>query len=68
MRDAAAYLVHIKAQIIANPQIVHWVAVREEAQGDMGLFRYRLTLHNGDLLEMFAHFQIVEEGVQVTKV
>lgn len=67
MKDAAAYLVHIKAQIIANPQIVHWVAVREEAQGDMGLFRYRLTLHNGDLLEMFAHFRIVEEEVQVTK-
>ena len=43
MKDAADYLVHIKALTVVNPQVMHWTVVREEAQGDMGLFRYRLT-------------------------
>ena len=51
MKEAADYLAHIKALIIVNPQVVHWIVVREEAQGDMGLFRYRLTLRDGGLLE-----------------
>jgi hypothetical protein len=33
----------------------------------MGLFRYRLTLRGGDLLEMFERFQVVEGRVQMTK-
>ena len=52
MKDAAAYLAHIKAQIIANPHIVKWTTLREEAQGDRGLFRYRLILHNGDMFPL----------------
>ena len=40
---------------------------REEAQGEMGLCRYRLTLLGGDLFEMFERFQVVEGRVQVTK-
>jgi len=39
VKDAADYLAHIKALIVVNPQVVHWEVVREEAQGDMGLFR-----------------------------
>ena len=68
MKDAADYLAHIKACIVANRQVAHWTVVREEAQGDMGLFRYRLTLRGGDLLEMFERFQIVEERLEVAKV
>jgi len=41
--------------------------VREEAQGDMGLFRYRLTLRDGGLLEMFERFQVVEGRLRVAK-
>jgi len=41
--------------------------VREEAQGDIGLLRYRLMLHNGDLLEMFERFRIVQGRLQVDK-
>ena len=43
MKSASDYLAYIKALIVLNPQVVHWVVVREEAQGDLGLFRYRLA-------------------------
>ncbi len=66
MRDAADYLTRIKALVVANPKVVRWSVVREEAQGEIGLFRYRLTLCDGSLLEMFEFFRI-EEGVQVIK-
>lgn len=67
MKDAADYLAYIKALIIVNPQVVHWTVVREEAQGDLGLFRYRLTLRDGGLLELFERFRIVEKDAQVEK-
>jgi len=67
VRDAADYLGHVKALVALNRQVVHWKVVREEAQGDVGLFRYRLTLRDGGLLEMFERFQIAEEELQVTK-
>lgn len=66
MKDAADYLTRIKALIIANPKVVRWSVIREEAQGKIGLFRYRLTLCDGSLLEMFEFFR-VEEQVQVIK-
>lgn len=67
MKNAADYLGHIKALIALNRQVVHWKVVREEAQGDMGLLRYRLTLRDGGLLEMFERFQVVGGRLQVTK-
>jgi len=67
VRDAADYLAHVKALITLNPGVVHWTVVREEAQGDMGLFRYRLTLRDSSLLEMFERFKVGSERVQVAK-
>ena len=67
MKNAADYLVHIKALIALSHQVVHWKVMREEAQGDIGLFRYRLTLRGGGLLELFERFQIVGGRLQVTK-
>ena len=67
MKDAADYLAYIKALIALNPQVVHWMVVREESQGNRGVFRYRLTLRDGGLLEMFESFQVVEEKLQVAK-
>jgi len=67
VKDAAAYLASVKARTVAHPQVVRWVVVREEAQGDLGLLRYRLTLRGGGLLEMFERFQVVAGSVQVTK-
>jgi hypothetical protein len=67
VKDAADYLAYIKALIVANPQVLRWTVVREEMQGDMGMLRYRLTLCDSELLEMFERFQIVEGRVQVAK-
>ena len=47
--------------------MVHWKVAREEAQGDVGLLRHRLTLRDGGLLEMFERFQVVGGRLQVTK-
>jgi len=61
VRDAVEYLAQIKALIVLNPQVTDWTTVREEAQGDAGLFRYRLTLHDGGLLEMFELFSWIKK-------
>ncbi len=66
MRSASDYLAHVKALIVANPQVIHWTVVREEVQGDLGLLRYRLNLHDGGLLELFERFHVTEEAVHVT--
>jgi hypothetical protein len=50
-----------------NAQIRHWQVVREEVQGESGLFRYRLTTQNGDLLEVFERFEIEQQYVIVSK-
>ena len=44
VKEATDYLAYIKALIVVNPQVLHLNVVREEAQGDRGLLRYRLTL------------------------
>ena len=66
MKKATDYLAYIKALIVVNPQVLHFSVVREEAQGDRGLLRYRLTLR-GSLIEIFELFQIVEGRAEVTK-
>jgi len=63
VKDAADYLAYIKALIVENPQVLRWTVVREEMQGDMGMLRYRLTLRDSGLLEMFELFQVVEGRV-----
>jgi Family of unknown function (DUF6516) len=47
--------------------VVRWTIVCEEEQGDRGLFRYRLTLKDNSLLEIFEFFIVTAAGVQVTK-
>lgn len=67
MKDAADYLSYIKALIALNHQIMHWRVLREEAQGDLGLLRYRLTFRDNSLLEMFELFQVEDGSLQVIK-
>ena len=67
MRNAVAYLNHIKALIALNRQVIRWKVVREEAQGNVGLYRYRLTLTDGSLLEMFERFSVSDEQVHAGK-
>lgn len=67
MKDAAEYLNAIKALIVLTPEIVRWEIVREEAQGDVGLLRYRLTLNDGSLLELFELFAVVDQALHIQK-
>jgi len=67
VKDAAEYLAHLKALIVAHPCVLRWTVLREEAQGDMGLLRYRLILKGNGLLEMFERFQTIAGQVLVTK-
>jgi hypothetical protein len=60
-------LAHLKALIVAHPCVLRWTVLREEAQGDMGLLRYRLILKSNGLLEMFERFQTRAGQVLVTK-
>ena len=67
MKEADDYLAYIKALVISNSQVAGWKALREESQGDIGLFRYRITFYDGSLLEMFERFQIANGKLVVTK-
>ena len=67
MKNASDYLAHIKAVIALNTGVVHWTVVREEAQGNMGLLRYRLVLKDGSSLEMFGCFRIVAGQADMAK-
>lgn len=67
MNNARDYIERIRALIVSNQQVVSWAIAREEAQGDRGMFRYRLTLQDGTFLELFEFFIVTEAEVQVTK-
>ena len=58
--NADDYLGEVRALVLADPLVTHWLIVREESEGDAGLYRYRLTLIDGSLLEAFEWFEIVE--------
>ncbi len=67
MKDADAYLNFVRALVVESPFVTHWDILREETQGDLGLYRFRLTLTDGSIIEMFERYQIVKEEVSVTK-
>lgn len=67
MNNARDYIEQIRTLIVSNQQVVSWAIAREEAQGDRGMFRYRLTLQDGTFLELFEFFLVTEAEVQVTK-
>ncbi|MCJ7738576.1 MAG: DUF6516 family protein [Anaerolineae bacterium] len=63
MKTAREYLAQVKAGIALSPRVKQWIALREEAQGTVGMLRYRLTLDNDDLLEVFEYFRILNNEV-----
>jgi hypothetical protein len=67
VKDAEEYLDYVKALIIKNESVLRWHIVREDAQGNIGLFRYRLVLVDGSLLEMFERFETIDNQARVTK-
>ena len=64
---AKDYLALIKSLIALCPAVKRFSILREEAQGNKGLWRYRLTLQDDSLLEMFEFFEIQVNKVEVIK-
>ncbi len=67
MHDALDYLTYIKSLLVARPEIQHVIIVREEAIGKSGLYRYRASLKDGGLLEIFERFEVSDENIRTTK-
>lgn len=67
MKDAAEYLHHIKAIILGSHHVANIEIVREEALEELGLYRFRIKLIDGSLLEMFERFSVQGNNVQVLK-
>jgi hypothetical protein len=65
--DATEYLRYLKALLALENQVTCLNIIREESQGDSGLFRYRLDLQDGSLLEIFERFHVEAGNVTVTK-
>ncbi len=62
MRDAQAYLQHIKTSLVLSPVIISITIVTEYALTDRGYFRARLQLSNSDFLEVSEFFTVDAEG------
>lgn len=67
MRDASEYLLYVRSLILLDDQVQHWQIMREEAQGDRGMFRYRLVFFNEDLLDIFERFVIMNGQATVLR-
>ena len=65
--SAEDYLALIKSLIALCPVVTGFSIIREDAQGGKGLWRYRLTLKDGSLLEMFEFFEIQSGQVKAIK-
>lgn len=67
MNNINDYFFHIKSLIILNSAILNWRIIREDIQSTKGFFRYKLTLKDGSILEMFEFIQITITGLKVDK-
>ena len=65
MIEARHYLSELKARLAASATIVAVEAVGERASTDRGYFRARLTLANGDFLEVSEYF-VIQAGTATT--
>ena len=67
MISADHYLAWIKSVIALCSVVTCLTIIREETQFDKGLWRYRLTLTNKNLLEIFEFFSIESGQINVVK-
>ena len=59
--EAGLYLESIKLALVSSPIVRDIVIIRERGLPDQGFFRARLTLQNGDFVEVTEYF-VVETG------
>jgi len=64
-----AYFDRILVTALASPHVTRVEKIRQEedARGQMGFMRYRLMLHNGDLLELTERIEVQAGAIVVTK-
>ena len=67
MKSADDYVAWIKSVIALCPVVIHLSLIREETLTDRGLWRYRLTLRDESLLELFEFFIIESDSINVVK-
>jgi len=65
--NALEYLTNIKTILYLDPCINDISILREETQGFSGLYRMKLLLIDGSMLEIFERFIIQDKTIQVTK-
>ncbi len=65
--EATEYLENIKSRLISSNAITTFTITEELDLGDRGYFRARVTLSNGDFLEIAEYFAIAENVVTTTR-
>jgi len=65
MITPAEYVLHLKTQLSLNPIVVSFTIVEEKVWSDRGYIRIRMTLSNGDFLEVAEYF-VIQDGKCVT--
>jgi Family of unknown function (DUF6516) len=57
---SAQYITEIKAKLLASPAVRYVAIVKERTLPESGYFRARLTLTNGDFLEVVEFFTVID--------
>ena len=65
MITPAEYVLQLKTQLSLSPIVVSFTIVEEEVWPDRGYIRIRMTLSNGDFLEVAEYF-VIQDGECVT--
>jgi Family of unknown function (DUF6516) len=60
------YLTAIKVKLLTSPLVKSFTVVKERSISDQGYFRARLSLNNGDFLEIVEFFN-VKNGACITE-
>lgn len=67
MKHSNDYIDDIKTYIISESHITDFSILREESQGKIGLYRYRILFDDKSLLEMFERFDVTDGKVTISK-
>jgi hypothetical protein len=65
MITPAEYVLQLKTQLSLSPIVVSFTIVEEKVWPDRGYIRIRMTLSNGDFLEVAEYF-VIQDGECVT--
>lgn len=62
----AEYLLQLKAQLVISPVVATFIFIEERIWPERGYIRIRMTLDNGDFLEVAEYF-VLRAGERVTR-